>query len=92
MTAENRDIFVSWYANKQKAVFDFKQEIIDYCRSDVNFLRHACMRYRTLIIEATRDEGGGGRVSPPRGPLGNFLEGQAHPNLHRTRFFYFFLT
>ena len=57
MTAENRDIFLSWYANKQKAVFDFKQEIIDYCRSDVNFLRHACMRYRTLLIEATGDEG-----------------------------------
>ena len=40
---------------------------------------------RSLI----RDEGGKG-VTSAWSPLGNFLEGQAHPNLHRTRFCYFF--
>ena len=33
---------------------------------------------------------GGMGVTSAWSPLGNFLEGQAHPNLHRTRFFYFF--
>ena len=35
---------------------------------------------------------GGGRVSTPRGPpLGNFLEGQAHPNLSSNQVFSIFL-
>ena len=34
--------------------------------------------------------GGGKGVTSAWPPLGNFLEGQAHPNLHRTRFCYFF--
>ena len=35
--------------------------------------------------------GGGGKgVTSAWSPLGNFLEGQVHPNLHRTRFCYFF--
>ena len=33
---------------------------------------------------------GGKGVTSAWSPLGNFLEGQAHPNLHRTRFCYFF--
>ena len=36
------------------------------------------------------DLGGGKCVTSAWSPLGNFLEGQAHPNLHRTKFFYFF--
>ena len=57
MTAENRDKVLNWYADKQEAVFDFKQEMLDYCRSDGDILRHACMRYRDLLIKATSDEG-----------------------------------
>ena len=34
--------------------------------------------------------GRGKGVTSAWSPLGNFLEGQAHPNLHRTRFCYFF--
>ena len=29
----------------------------DYCRSDVDILRRACMKYRALLMGATRDEG-----------------------------------
>ena len=41
MTAENHDIFFNWYADKQETIFDFKQEMLDYCRSDVDILRRA---------------------------------------------------
>ena len=40
MTVENREIFLNWYKEKKEDVFDFKQEMLDYCVS-----RRACMRY-----------------------------------------------
>ena len=37
---------------------------LDYCRSDVDILRRACMRYRDLLIKATSDEGCARGVDP----------------------------
>ena len=37
--------------------FDFKSEIYEYCRSDVDILRRACMKYRELVISSTCDNG-----------------------------------
>ena len=45
MSSEHRTTFLIWYAGKKDDVFDFKQEMLDYCRSDVDILRRACMKY-----------------------------------------------
>ena len=53
---------------------------------------HYSFRCRPNIKQhsTTRVGGGGKGVTSAWSPLGNFLEGQAHPNLHQTRFCYFF--
>ena len=58
MTAKISDVFLNWYADKKKeSVFLFKQEMMDYCRSDVDIFCRASMRYCDLLIEATPTKG-----------------------------------
>lgn len=39
---------------------DFQTEILSYCRSDVDILRLACLRFRKMFIEITAKEGTSG--------------------------------
>jgi len=55
MTEEKQKIFLKWYEANFNNLFDFEQEMEDYCRSDVNILRQACLRYRSLMKEITSD-------------------------------------
>ena len=53
--------FRTWYRNiPESAIFDFKQELFDYCVSDVNILRKATLSFRHIVIEATKTECIGG--------------------------------
>ena len=56
------------------------------CTMFSSFLAHIKLGF----ISSKLGTGGGKGVTSAWSPLGNFLEGQAHPNLHRTRFCYFF--
>ena len=51
MKRESRDEFVNWYHHQvtTHAVFDFRKEIMEYCRSDVDILRRCCLKFRTLF-------------------------------------------
>ena len=51
MKRESRDEFVNWYHHQVTThiVFDFRKEIIEYCRSDVDILRRCCLKFRTLF-------------------------------------------
>ena len=48
MSAKDRNEFFKWYNIKVEsgAVFDFRREMEEYCRSDVDILRrgYACFR------------------------------------------------
>lgn len=51
--------FDAWWAKRQEAVengqpYVFKQELIDYCISDVHLLKAGCEQFRDLFIEHTR--------------------------------------
>ena len=49
MTPEKRFEFEQWYdtlANDLDYVFDFQQELHDYCISDVKLLKAGCLKYR----------------------------------------------
>jgi len=37
--------------SRSNFVFDFKQEIIKYCRNDVDIFRRACMAFRKIFLE-----------------------------------------
>ena len=53
MKRESRDEFVNWYHHQvtTHAVFDFRKEIMEYCRSDVDILRRCCLKFRTIFSE-----------------------------------------
>ncbi len=47
--------FESWYDDQLKkgAVFNMQNEIVKYCRSDVEILRQGCLKFRDIFMEAT---------------------------------------
>lgn len=53
MTAAKQAAFDKWYSQNEKILFDFEREMEDYCRSDVDILRRACMTYRNLMMQVT---------------------------------------
>ena len=55
MKPETRKAFLAWHKEQRdnEYVFDFKEEIIKYCRSDVDILRKCCMEFREMLREIT---------------------------------------
>ena len=55
MKPETREAFLTWYKEQKDNgyVFDFKEEIVKYCRSDVDILRKCCMEFREMLREIT---------------------------------------
>ena len=55
MKPEERDAFIAWHdeqvANNYR--YDFREEIIKYCRSDVDILRRCCLLYREMFRDET---------------------------------------
>ena len=59
MSPSSRAAFLQWYKENVNQPFDFQQELLDYCRSDVNILLSACWKFRQLVNEVTGDIWGG---------------------------------
>ena len=53
MSVEDRDLFLTWHAQRGGETFDFAKEIVDYCWSDVDILRRACLKFRELMLSIT---------------------------------------
>lgn len=53
MKPEKRELFMTWYADHQHDHFDFQNELVRYCRSDVDILRRSCLKFRNMFIEMT---------------------------------------
>ena len=51
-----REAFLKWYSEQSGKIFDFKKEILEYCRSDVCILEEACMSFRRHIVDLTKKE------------------------------------
>ena len=63
MKPEAREKFMAWHREQvdNNYVFDFQQEILKYCRSDVDILAECCKLYREmfrLATDTTNDETG----------------------------------
>ena len=55
MKPEEREAFIAWH-NKQvenNYLYDFRKEIIKYCRSDVDIMRKCCLLYREMFRKET---------------------------------------
>ena len=55
MKPEVREKFMTWHQEQveNNYVFDFRHEILKYCRSDVDILAQCCKLYRGMLMEAT---------------------------------------
>jgi len=51
--------FDEWYEKVSRSVFNFKNEFIEYCWSDVLLLAEGCLSLRKIIIEMTFKDGEG---------------------------------
>eukprot|EP00873_Tetraselmis_striata_P042491 jgi/Tetstr1/462755/TSEL_007707.t1 len=51
MKDKKRDEFFKWYADAKDTVYNLENERLEYCRSDVQILKHAMERYRDAGIE-----------------------------------------
>ena len=56
MGTEEREECLSWLESKKDPIFDFRKEMLEYCRSDVDILRQACLKFRHLLMSATGEE------------------------------------
>ena len=52
---EERKAFIAWHQEQveNNYLFDFRKEIIKYCRSDVDILRKCCLLYREMFRKET---------------------------------------
>ena len=55
MKPEAREAFLAWHKKQVEDdyVFHFKNEIVKYCRSDVDILRKCCMEFRKMLRSET---------------------------------------
>ena len=55
MKPSEREAFMVWHQEQveNNYVFDFRKEIIKYCRSDVDILAKCCLMYREMFREET---------------------------------------
>ena len=55
MKPEAREAFLAWHKEQRESgyVFVFREEIVKYCRSDVDILRKCCMKFREMLRDIT---------------------------------------
>ena len=53
MSIKDREKFLKWYDERQHDTFDFNQEILTYCQSDVDILRKSCGEFRRIFLNDT---------------------------------------
>lgn len=53
MMPEDRHEFMAWYDEHQHDCFQFEEEIIKYCRSDVDILRRGSLKFRSIFMQMT---------------------------------------
>jgi hypothetical protein len=53
MLSREGERFLEWHQKKKKEgyIFNFRDEIEKYCRSDVDILRRACLQFRELLLQ-----------------------------------------
>ncbi|XP_070156722.1 uncharacterized protein [Polyergus mexicanus] len=52
MKTSERERFLAWHTDmtRKNIVIDFQQEIVRYCRTDVDILRRACIAFKKIFI------------------------------------------
>lgn len=55
MSTKEQQDFLTWHNEKVESneTFDFAREILEYCSSDVDILRQACLKFRNILMNIT---------------------------------------
>ena len=55
MNPKDKEAFMTWHTTKKESnyVFNFQEEIVAYCRFDVDILRRCCLEFRELFHDVT---------------------------------------
>ena len=53
MSTSERKKLATWHKTKDHEQFHFQEEILQYCRSDVDIVWRGCMAFRGMMIKAT---------------------------------------
>ncbi len=55
MSSDQKEKFMEWHRALKESnyVFDFQEEFLGYCRSDVDILRRCCLEFRELFRDVT---------------------------------------
>ena len=90
MGNEEREKCLTWLESKENCVFHFKKDMLNYCRSDVDILRQACLKFRELLMSATgdcvRDERGKPHWTGAVDPFDSVAIASVCMNVYRTKF------
>jgi hypothetical protein len=54
MSPSNYDKFKVWYSNESHGTFNFREEILKYCKSDVDILRRGCEVFRETFLDEVK--------------------------------------
>ena len=57
MKPKARQKFLSWYSEHMNDNFNFQEELLRYCRSDVDILRRCCQQFRKIFMTITSKDG-----------------------------------
>jgi hypothetical protein len=53
MSPDEKEKFLEWHNELKQNNYDFQQEILGYCRSDVDILRRCCLEFREQFRDVT---------------------------------------
>ena len=45
------EVFLKWHENNKKSSFNLQDELLKYCKSDVDILRRASLKFRKLFMQ-----------------------------------------
>jgi len=54
MSGDKRAQFMQWYKEQKGKEFCNKDELLTYCKDDVNVLRQACFALRNLFLKLVK--------------------------------------
>ncbi|KAL5020225.1 hypothetical protein ScPMuIL_003117 [Solemya velum] len=60
MKPGTKSAFIKWYEEHKFDSFVFQEELLKYCKSDVDILRRSCIQFRKMFMDITSRNGNSG--------------------------------
>ena len=54
-SSDEREELIIWHESQKDKVYNFREEMLRYCKNDVKILREACTSFRHMVLRLTAD-------------------------------------